>query len=125
MRSLAFPLAVLIVVAVPLAGAAAVVAATRWGRWMVTVGGVAGVVGLLLTAGAVVSLGVARSCTGDDDGEYINRPVLLLAVGDGDCRRDAVAEVGLVVLVGGLASAVAFRRSGRRGGGAVPVAPLR
>lgn len=130
MRTLAYPLALLVVLVVPalLVGAAA--AALRWGRWLVTVGGVLGLVGIALVAGAAVNLFVPRTC--DAGGgpaatpPRVNRPIISLAVDDGACFRAASAQLTLAPLAGvATSSLVLLRRSSRRGAGGATVAPSR
>jgi hypothetical protein len=129
-RSLAGPLALLLVAAAPVVVLGAVTSAGQWGRWLVRAGGVVGIVGLVLTALATVNLVVPRTCASAPV-EAVNRPVLSLAVDDGDCFHRALGQVGLAGVVGVAASvaaaAVALRstRSGRGDAGAAPVAPYR
>jgi hypothetical protein len=128
-RSLAGPLALLLVALAPIVVLGAASSAGRWGRWLVTSGGLIGVAGLVLTAVATVNLLVPRTCA-TEPVKQENRPILSVAVGDGDCFRSAVGQVGLAGLVGVAASlavaAWSTRRatpSGRGGAGAAPFAP--
>ena len=130
MRSLAGPLALLLVALAPVVVVGAVSSAGQWGRWMVRAGGVAGVVGLVLTAAATVNLVVPRTCA-TTPVKAVNRPVLSLAVDDGDCFRSALGQVGLAGLLGVAASAAVAALSGARrwsrgdGAGAAPAVPSR
>ena len=123
-RTLAAPLAVLLVAAAPIVAIGACTSAGQWGRWLVRTGGVAGVVGLVVTGAATVNLGVPRTCGSSPD--EVNRPVISLVLGDGDCFREALGQLALVGLTGVAASAgvvAAARRSRRGGAGAAPAAP--
>jgi hypothetical protein len=130
-RSLAGPLALLLVALAPVVVVGAVSSAGRWGRWLVRTGGAVGIVGLVLTAVATVNLVVPRTCASAPV-RAVNRPVLSLAVDDGDCFHSALGQVGLAGLVGVAASvgaaAVAQRRatpSAPAGAGAAPAVPSR
>jgi hypothetical protein len=125
-RPLAFPLALLLVVAAPVVAVGALTTAGHWGRWLVRTGGLLGVAGLALTTAATVNLFVPRTCSSAAIPER-NRPVISLAVGDGSCFRSAVAQVQVAALTGLTASlavqAVSARRrrwSARR---SLPVSP--
>jgi hypothetical protein len=125
-RDLAAPLALLIVVLAPVVVIGAITSVRQWAGWMVRTGGALGILGLVLTAVATINLAVPRTCsTGPVD--QVNRPVLSLAVDDGDCFRAALAQLGLAGLVGVAASAVVLgaTRSGRGDGGAAPAVPSR
>ena len=127
MRSLAGPLALLLVAAAPVVVVGAVSAGGQWGRWLVRTGGVVGIVGLVLTAAATVNLVVPRTCA-TTPVKAVNRPVLSLAVDEGDCFHRALGQVGLAGLVGvaaSLAAAATATRSGRDGAGAAPAVPYR
>lgn len=127
MRAFAFPLAVLLVLAVPLLAVAAAAGLTRWGRWVVRAGGIVGIGGLVVTAACAVNLLVPRTCERIEvpggSIEEINRPVLSLAVGDGPCLRSAVGQLQLVALAGVATSVVAALASMRSGRGVVGAAP--
>ena len=123
-RSLAFPLAILIVVLTPLAVIGFVSGADQWARWLLRTGGALGVAGLVLTAMACVNLLVPRTCAGDPV-EEVNRPLISLVLGSGDCFRSALAQAEVAALVGIAASVVAVTRSGRAGDGAAPAVPAR
>lgn len=128
MRDLAAPLALLIVVLAPVALLGALTTAGQWAGWLVRTGGAVGVAGLVLTAAATVNLFVPRTCSSTPV-EQVNRPLLSIAVDDGDCFQGALGQFGLAGLVGVAASAavVATRatRSGRGGAGAAPAVPSR
>lgn len=124
MRSLASPLALVLVVAIPVAFLGFVAAAERWARWMVRAGGLVGVAGLAVTAASAVNLLVPRTCS-DAPVEEVNRPVISLVVGDGACFRDALGQAQLAALVGVAASVAVVTRSGRGGGGGAPAVPSR
>lgn len=124
MRTLAFPLAVLLVVLTPLAVIGLVSGADQWARWLLRVGGAVGVAGLVLTAVAVVNLLVPRTCSKDPVVE-VDRPVISLVLGRGDCFRSALAQTQVAVLVGVGASVAAATRSARAAGGASPAARTR
>lgn len=135
MRSLAFSLAVLIVLAVPIAAVGAALSAGQWARWLYRAGGVLGIAGLVLTAVFLVNLVVPRTCSttalpGNALRE-VNRPIISLVLGDGDCFRSAMAQAQGAALAGVATSAVVamvdgtgrrrpLRRSGRVGAGASP-----
>ena len=128
MRSLAFSLAVLIVLAAPIAALGLASSAGRWARWLVRMGGALGIVGLVLTAAFVVNLVVPRSCsTASSPGatvHEVNRPFVSIAIGDGDCFRSAVAQAQGAVLAGVATSAlVALADRRRRGREIRPSAP--
>ena len=128
MRSLAGPLALLIVVASPVAALGAITAASQWARWILRAGGIVGVVGLVLTAAAVVNVLVPRTCATTADQREVNRPVLSVAVDDGDCFRSGLGQLELAGLVGVATSAVValrLRRSAPGAGGGAPFAPIR
>lgn len=112
MRSLAYPLALLLVVAIPVAFLGFVVAAEAWARWMVRAGGMIGVAGLALTAAFAVNLLLPRTCS-DVPVEEVNRPVISLVVGDGSCFQDALGQTQLAALVGLGASVAVVARSSR------------
>jgi hypothetical protein len=126
-RSLAGPLALLLVALAPIVVLGAVTSVGQWGRWLVRTGGLVGILGLVLTAGAAVNLLVPRTCA-TTPVKRVNRPVLSLAVGDGGCFRDALGQVGLAGLVGVAASAAVAAlatRSGRDDAGAAHAVPFR
>jgi hypothetical protein len=126
-RTLAFPLACLLVLAVPLALVAAAHGIVRWGRWVAEVAGVVGIAGLVVAGGFAVNLLVPRTCDRIEVPggaiEEVNRPLLSLAVGDGGCFRSAVGQLQLVGLAGVATSAVAALAATRSGRGAVGAAP--
>ncbi|MCU1483893.1 MAG: hypothetical protein JWN67_639 [Actinomycetia bacterium] len=130
MRSLAGPLALLLVALAPVAALGAVSSAGQWGRWLVRAGGVVGILGLVLTAAATVNLLVPRTCA-TAPVKTMNRPVLSIAVDEGDCFRSALGQVGLAGLVGVTASAAVAAMTGARrwsrgdGAGAAPAVPSR
>jgi hypothetical protein len=126
-RSLAGPLALLLVALAPVVALGAVSSAGQWGRWLVRAGGVVGILGLVLTAAATVNLLVPRTCA-TAPVKIMNRPVLSIAVDEGDCFRTALGQVGLAGLVGvtaSIAAAAWSTRSRGDGAGAAPVAPSR
>lgn len=127
MRSLAFPLAVLLILLVPVALVAGAAGVAQWAGWVVRSIGVVGIVGLVVTAGFAVNLLVPRTCARlEVPGgvfEERNRPLFSLAVSDGDCYRSAVTQLELVGLAGlatSVTAAVSARRSARGGSGAMP-----
>ncbi|MCU1379699.1 MAG: hypothetical protein JWN29_2682 [Acidimicrobiales bacterium] len=126
MRTLAFPLALLLVVAAPIVAVGALTAAGHWGRWLVRTGGLLGLAGLMVTAVASVNLFVPRTCSSTTTPEH-NRPVISLVLGHDGCFRSAVAQLQVAALTGLTASlavqAVSIRRrrwSARR---SFPVSP--
>lgn len=128
MRSLAFPLAVLLVLLVPVALVAGAAGVAQWGGWVVRSAGVVGIIGLVVTAGFAVNLLVPRTCARIEVPggafEEVNRPLLSLAVSDGECYRSAVTQLGFVGLAGlatSVAAAVLSRRSAPDDSGAAPV----
>lgn len=129
MEALAYPLTVLIVVAVPALAVCAVAAAARWGLWLWQAGAV-GVAVLVVTGAAAVNLLVPRTCStttvaGQRERE-VNLPVLSIVLGDGPCFRAAMAQAQGAVLTGVAGSALVtmvLRRSRRAGAGAAPAAP--
>ena len=126
METLAHPLALLLVVAAPLALLGAVRGAWQWGRWLVRAGGAVGVLGLVATGAAVVNLGVARTCQTDASGHRVNRPIISVATGEGDCFRRAMGQLELAALAGvGASSLVLLRQARRDGAGGGPGAPSR
>ena len=128
MRTLAHPLALLIVITAPIALVGAAAAAVDWGRWMLRSAGIVGVAGIVLTGIAVVNLGVPRRCATTQQAKAVNRPIISLATDDGDCERAAVGWTAAAVATGVAASGVVevLRRSRRRAGaGAAPSAPTR
>lgn len=133
MRELAFPLACLLVLAVPVLVVAAAANVVRWARWVAKVAGAVGIAGLVLTGVAAANLLVPRTCERIEVPggviEEVNRPILSLAVGRGDCFRSAVGQLQLVGLAGVATSAVAALVATRAGArrpdvvGAAPGAP--
>jgi hypothetical protein len=134
-RSFAFVLAIVIVVAVPIAAVGAASSGAQWARWVYGVGGIVGIAGLVLTTGLLVNLVVPRTCsTTTVDGEpshEINRPAISLVLGGGECFRSALLQGQAAALAGVATSAVValvdvtgrrrpLRRSGRAGAGASP-----
>lgn len=115
MRAFAYPLAVLIVAAACFGAVALVVGAAAWSRWIVRVGGVVGVAGLVLTAAAVVNLFVARTCAETETAmgplTERNRPALSVVLDDGPCFRSALAQVQVVALATVATSSVALARA--------------
>jgi hypothetical protein len=101
-RSLAYPLAVLLVAALCFGAVALAVGAVSWGRWALRVGGAAGVAGVVLTAVAAVNLAVPRTCAELDTAtgpvSQTNRPAISVVLDDGPCFRSGLAQVQLVVL---------------------------
>ena len=127
MRSLAGPLALAIVMAAPVVAIGLALSAADWVRWVVRTGGAVGIVGLVLTAVAAVNLVVPRTCA-TEPVKAVNRPVLSLAVDDGDCFRSALGAVGFLGLAAAATSAVVAglaTRSGRAAAGAAPAVPYR
>jgi len=125
-ESLAHPLALLIVVAAPIALLGAVAGAWQWGRWLVGAGGVLGMVGAAVTGVAVLNLGVARTCQTDAAGKHVNRPIISIATGEGDCFRRAMGQLQLAALAGvGASSVVLLRQVRRDGADGAPGAPSR
>lgn len=118
-RTLAFPLAVLIVVLTPLAVIGLASSAEQWVRWLLRAGGAVGMAGVVLTAVATVNLLVPRTCA-TEPVEEVNRPLISLVLGSGDCFRSALAQAQVAALVGVTASVAAVTRSERVGGGAGP-----
>lgn len=94
-KTLASPLAGLIVLVLPIAGVLAAGALFDWGRWVVRTAGLAGVAGLVVTAAFVVNLGIARRCD-----HQTNRPVISLVLSRGDCERTAKAWTGAAAIAG-------------------------
>jgi hypothetical protein len=135
-RSLAFPLALLIVLAAPIVAVGAAVSARQWARWLYRAGGILGVVGFVLTGVFVASLVVPRTCATTSSSpsavvHEVNRPIISLVLGDGECFRSAMAQAEGAVLAGVASSAVVtlvdrtgrrrpLRRSGRAVAGASP-----
>jgi hypothetical protein len=120
-RTLAFPLALLLVVAAPIAAIGALSTAGQWARWMVRTGGLLGVAGLVVTGVATVNLLVPRTCASNPTER--NRPVISLVEGGGSCSRSAAAQLQLAVLAGlGASLLVWVRRSARDGVGGAPAA---
>jgi hypothetical protein len=120
-HTLAFPLALLLVVAAPIAAVGALSTAAQWSRWMVRTGGLLGVAGLVVTGVATVNLLVPRTC-GSTPAEH-NRPVISLVVGGGPCSRSAAAQLEVAVLAGlGASLLVWVRRTTRDGVGGAPAA---
>ena len=110
MDDLAYPLAIAIVVAVPLAAIGLLALATWWATWVLRVGGRTGRIGMWATWAAVVA-GVLWATL---DADRSVRTGL------------AVAEAaGLVALVTSLVVARGIRRSGLAGAAAAPAAPFR
>lgn len=124
MRSLAYPLALALVVVVPVLVVAAAHGVGRWSRWLVRAGGALGVAGLVLTAVATVNLLVPRSC-GHGSAAERNRPLISVVVGDGDCFRSAMGQVQIAVLVALAASLAVLTRSARGDVDRVPAARRR
>jgi hypothetical protein len=67
---------------------------------------------------------VPRTCASEPV-EAVNRPLLSLAVDDGDCFHAGLVAVGFLGLAATATSAVVVTRSGRAGAGAAPAVPSR
>jgi hypothetical protein len=117
-RSLAFSLAILIVVAVPIALVGLTASAGHWARWLYRAGGLIGVAGLVLTAVFVVNLVIPRSCSTTSIPGHtvheVNRPILSLVLGDGSCFRSAMGAAEAATLVGVASSTVVALLDRRR-----------
>jgi hypothetical protein len=113
-RALSYPLAVLIILVVPLLAVAAGAGLLRWARWLLTTGRAVGLIGLALTAGLAVNLFVPRTCADESRSAIgqpeVNRPAISLVVGDGPCFRSALAQAQLTALAGLSSSVVVSLR---------------
>ncbi|HEX4903875.1 MAG TPA: hypothetical protein VFU93_00395 [Acidimicrobiales bacterium] len=86
--------AVLLVLAIPIAAMGALVGLAAWTRDALTRAPVVGALGALCTFAAITHLVLPRAC-----GDGTNRPIVAAAVGLDECRRIGVASVALVVLL--------------------------
>ena len=121
MRTLAYPLSLLVVVAVPLVLVVLGVGVVHWARWLLAAGGPIGVVALVVCGVAGVNLLVPRACEDAAGRREVNRPLISATVGDGECFERALGQLQLAVLAAvGASAAVMLRRSGRGAGGAAP-----
>jgi hypothetical protein len=128
LRTLSHPLAYVIVIGSAVAAVLLVRLAVDWSRWVLgATGTAAGVAGLVLAAGAVVNLGVPRTCAtehlGDEVVKETNRPAIAVVLGGDRCYAKALGQFEIlgVIVVG--VSAVAIRRSARAGPPPPPGAP--
>lgn len=126
MRTLAYPLSLLLVVAVPIALLVIGAGVVHWGRWLLGAGGPVGIGALVLCGAAGVNLLVPRSCEDAGGRRVVNRPLISAAVGDGQCFARGIGQLQVAVLTGvGASAAVTLRRSTRGGDGAAPGARSR
>lgn len=126
MRTLSHPLAFLIVVSGAVAAVLLVRMVLDWSRWLIGTTGTLGIAGLALAAGAVVNLGVPRTCATERAGNHVvketNRPVISVVLGSDGCYADALGQFEILGVIVVAASAVAVRRSTPRGRLPVPAA---
>lgn len=93
-------MAILLVIAIPLAAMGLLSVSVAWARDAVGRAPLPGLIGVFCTLVAVGNLFVERTCDG-----MVNRPVITVALGDGDCYRTGVIGLGLVLLLGVATSA--------------------
>ena len=127
MRTLSHPFAYLIVIGSAVSAVLLVRTVLDWSRWLIGAAGAAAIVGLVLTAGAAVNLGVPRTCAtaraGDQVIKETNRPMISVVLGSDDCYADALGQFEILgVIVVGL-SAVGVRRSAPAGSSPSPAVP--
>ena len=94
-------MAVMLTIAIPLAAVGLGVMARAWAQDAIHRSPTTGRIGVACTAAAAANLWVARSC-----GDAVNRPIVSVAIGTGDCYRTGVVAVGLVLLLGVATSAL-------------------
>jgi len=125
-ETLAYPLALFIIVAAPVAVIGAAAGVSQWSRWLVRTGGLVGLAGLVVTGAATINLAVARTCATDQAGKTVEPPIISAATGEGDCFRTAWGQLEGAALAGvGASALVLLRRARRDGAGAAPGAPSR
>ena len=126
MQTLAYPLALGIVVAAPIAAVGAAAGISQWSRWLVRTGGSLGIAGLAVTGLATANLIVARTCSTDETRSIVEPPIISAATGEGDCFRTAWGQMEGAALAGvGASALVLLRRARRDDAGAGPGAPSR
>lgn len=126
MRTLAHPLSLLLVVAVPIVLLVIGVGIVQWARWLLGAGGPIGIVALVLCGAAGVNLLVPRTCEDAAERRVVNRPLISVAVGDGHCFEQAMGQLQVAVLTAvGASAAVMLKRSRRGAAGATPDVPTR
>lgn len=87
-------LAVLIVIAIPVAALLLVAGAIAWGYDAVVRSPGVGVVGVAAAVAATANLFIVRSC-----GDGVNRPVISMFIGDHGCHRSGLIGLQLVLLL--------------------------
>lgn len=86
--------ATLLVIAIPVGALAFGVVAVAWARDAISRAPLPGLIGVFCTLVAAGNLFVQRTCGG-----MVNRPVITVALGTGDCHRSSLVAVELVVLL--------------------------
>ena len=96
-------LAVLIVLTIPFAMVGLIVIAAAWADDALARERTTGLVGIACTGIAAVNLLIPRSC-----GDEVNRPIVAIVTGSGDCFRMGLLSVEVVLLLA-VATSVAVR----------------
>jgi hypothetical protein len=94
-------MAMLLVIAIPTALIVLAAAALAWARDALTRARIPGLIGVFCTLVAAGNLLVERTCGG-----MVNRPIITVALGTGDCYKSGLVAVELVVLLAVATSAV-------------------
>lgn len=121
------PLAYLIVICSAVAAVLFVRTVVHWTRWLLAAAGAIGIAGLVLAAGAVVNLGVSRTCASQRLGGQVlketNRPVISVVLGGDDCYADALGQFEILGVIVVAVSAEAVRRSRPSASAPAPAVP--
>lgn len=87
-------MATLLVITIPVAALAFGTVALAWARDAISRSPLPGLIGVCCTLVAAGNLLVERPCGG-----MVNRPVITVALGTGDCHKSSLVAVELVVLL--------------------------
>ena len=93
--------AILLVIAMPLAAIGLATVSVAWAKDVITRSRPQGLLGVFFTLVAAGNLFVERTCEGT-----VNRPIISIALGHGDCFKSGLGGVEIVLLVAVATSAV-------------------